>query len=107
MPQLLKSHLIEIINKLAREVPQLQQSEYKEDYLQFHTSNLCYLARKCNELYEIEDGFLNARDDVSALSKSVVSTNEEGYKAPKEETSNRGRPKYIITKQQLENIACS
>ena len=102
MPQLLKSHLMEIITKLAREVSQLQLSEDQQDYLHFRTDSLCYLARKCNELYEIGDDFLNAIDDVSALSKSVVCINEAGYKAPKEETGNRGRPKYIITKQQLE-----
>ena len=72
MPDILRSLLKAILDKLIMEIPQLLLSEDQRDYFQFRTDNRCYLVMKCNELYEIEKGILDAINTVDTLSRSTV-----------------------------------
>eukprot|EP00112_Aurelia_sp_Birch-Aquarium-sp1_P026861 Seg980.9 transcript_id=Seg980.9/GoldUCD/mRNA.D3Y31 product="hypothetical protein" protein_id=Seg980.9/GoldUCD/D3Y31 len=72
------------------------------DYFHFRADNLLHLALRCNEVYEVSPDFIKAVETAVVLAENPASIASSGYKAPKLQSGNKGRPSFIITRQQLQ-----
>lgn len=103
-PRQLLDMLRELTNKLLNDEYSQHGIQHQNlDYFHFRLDNLQNLILRCNKIYNIDDALISSiRSAVSICDGCVENSSGFGYFAPKISSSARGRPKYLLTKPQLE-----
>eukprot|EP00112_Aurelia_sp_Birch-Aquarium-sp1_P015218 Seg3354.3 transcript_id=Seg3354.3/GoldUCD/mRNA.D3Y31 product="hypothetical protein" protein_id=Seg3354.3/GoldUCD/D3Y31 len=104
LPDNIKTHIKNTIQKIIHDVSSQHAMNLNRDYMNFRIDNLLNLVLRCNELFEMDQEFMVCVKNASIVfnrscTKEAV---DSSYVSPQKKLDQRGRPAFIITKDQLE-----